>query len=194
MAKDNKTPPKNAGTNEAPKDEGKGDVGTATATSPSASPTAETIVPQSSAAVNNPAKVAEMNQPRSTRPGKFLHEFEFVDEAALREDGSEVLSAGGLRSQNTMEKVRQRKALQAKIDNAAKRFMQTYQPTDANPTLARSTELVTIRAMKSHHPAPTIGTFSFQDVYNSFLDGMKYVCPRFVADALEEGDNAITLD
>ena len=83
--------------------------------------------------------------------------------------------------------------LQVAIDQAGARLAQVHQIDMTDQRSRALTSLVRIRAMKTHHPAPTIGAFSFGDVYTNFREGLKYVVPMYVALALEENDNAMTI-
>ena len=88
---------------------------------------------------------------------------------------------------------RNKMALQANINAAAKRFSTVYRPSAVNELVQHNNELVMIQAMHTHHPGPTIGSFSFADIYGNYVKGMKYLVPRFAALSLEENDNAVIL-
>lgn len=86
-----------------------------------------------------------------------------------------------------------KQSLQAAIDEAAQRFQHVYQPSMQTQQEINMSQLVRVRAMKTHHPAPTVGDFSFIDVYTNYVEGMKYVVPLYVALSLEETENAMII-
>lgn len=86
----------------------------------------------------------------------------------------------------------ERQKLQREINDKAKFFQKTYNPPKS-PRDADMHTLVWIRAMKTHHPAPTVGQFSFGTHYHNFIEGMKYFVPKYVALSLEETENCVSL-
>ena len=88
---------------------------------------------------------------------------------------------------------RTKQLLQGRINESAKRLQRVHKPNGHTPELLDMTQLVWIRAMISHHPPPVLGEFSFVDIYMSYVEGMKYLVPKYVAVALEENENAVML-
>jgi hypothetical protein len=102
----------------------------------------------------------------------------------------ETLDIRGARTNAKVSSAAKTKMLQNATNAAAKRFQANYKVDPENP---EGTKLVWIRAMKSHHPAPCVGNFHFQNVYTHFVEGIRYLVPHYVGQSLESGDNAIVL-
>lgn len=87
--------------------------------------------------------------------------------------------------------VQARKRVQAEAMKVAETVRQQLAPLAAkNPAM----RLVWIRALRDHQPAPRVGEFRFQEYYGTFVEGVRYLVPLYVADHLEGGDNALKLD
>lgn len=132
------------------------------------------------------AKEHDMNTPKSMveRGESALVEHAAMPQSqvAMTTNSGAIGGSGSLKSGDKAKEQIARKELQHKLDAAALRYMQ------ANPAIANS--FVTVRATKTQHPAPRVGTFNFQEVYNCFIEGMRYKCPNTVAQHLEETENA----
>lgn len=110
-----------------------------------------------------------------------------VEVSAPRVTTTASIGGGGMRSAEKQNELARRKDLQDRLNNQAAMFVSQNPPKD------EADEVVLIRALKTHHPGPRVGRFNFQDVYNCFIEGMKYKCPRAVAVHLEETENAVIL-
>lgn len=112
-----------------------------------------------------------------------------VERAAPQQPVQAVATTGtfGLRSPEKQNEIVRRKQLQVQLDKQAQVYIRQHPPKSADE------DFVIIRAMKSHHPAPRVGKFDFQSVYNCFIEGMRYRCPLPVAQHLEETENATIL-
>lgn len=133
------------------------------------------------------AKEHDMNTPKSMldRGEGALVEHAAMSQSQVATTTNSGAIGGGSGSLKSGDKAKEqiaRRELQSKLDAAALRYMQ------ANPATANS--FVTVRATRTHHPAPRVGTFNFQEVYNCFIEGMRYRCPNTVAQHLEETENA----
>lgn len=124
-------------------------------------------------AVSTPKSVVEREAP--------------VEMSAPKVTTTASIGGGGLRSADKANELARRKLLQERINSQALMYV------SQNPAKGEMDEVVLIRALKTHHPAPRVGKFNFQDVYNCFVEGMKYKCPRSVGIHLEETENAVIL-
>ncbi len=130
-----------------------------------------------------------VNTPRSQQGYRSISS----DTDSEKETADAEFAAGGLKTRLKKSKEQAKQQLQAQVDEAARRYRAVWKQDTSSEKAKVATELVLIRAMKSHHPAPVVGSFSFQDIYTNFVDGMKYTVPRYVGQHLEETENAIIL-